>query len=617
MPNFKRGVDTEQGFMKDGSVKMYTAKTLPDPALLGAGETVVVGKNLVTSFDGGFVGDNSPSDFYVSMLSCAQIAGSGIPRDQSKAGNDAIFTPKTTDAEAWGAPGYASVVAGTGKAFNLRDKTLTSFDLMRRSFIMAVTINLPATIPSVFNSFGNTYGAAADHGFSVQFLTSGKIRPIFVTSGSAVTSLRSSQLTYNTATDVNLVIAYDHISRTCGLYSNGILTDSWVVALSGVCDPTKYFGLGMAGDNGLGVVSTAAHKFKNFHLMAFNHGLPLNIGAIAKKINSRPSNCLMAEDIILPAKFVKFIVGPAQSNEKGSGELPNFTQSYGLPALDGLWGQWSGSSDSSMWPRLIERAAKKYTHLSVHNSAIGASSLPYSWVGSCKQWSSSMLVIRGMYVLSGGGLWKCNATDGTVPSSTVAPTGTADTTGADSVPWLYLGVPTVDDTDGKVYSRTSPRFDPNGYFAAALTGVTGYSYADNFAIISIGQTDATLATTKAVYKNALIESIEYWLANNVKPVVGFTCYAPSADAIYQSSFIPAYTEVLEMYSSNHSVKRGVSLREELGALPSVTVPYSPVPSVMNYGLSTARTYGSLHMNDAACVKAADAYYDLLSSSGII
>ena len=32
MPNFKSGVDTEQGFMVDGSVKIYTSEALPDPA---------------------------------------------------------------------------------------------------------------------------------------------------------------------------------------------------------------------------------------------------------------------------------------------------------------------------------------------------------------------------------------------------------------------------------------------------------------------------------------------------------------------------------------------------------------------------------------------------------
>ena len=58
MPNFKRGVDSKQGFTLDGSAKNYTADTLPDPAMLGAGETVVVttpyGENVATVVNGTF-----------------------------------------------------------------------------------------------------------------------------------------------------------------------------------------------------------------------------------------------------------------------------------------------------------------------------------------------------------------------------------------------------------------------------------------------------------------------------------------------------------------------------------------------------------------------------------
>ena len=56
MPNFKRGVDTEQGFRVDGSVKIYTSEALPDPASLPVGTPVVVatqyGKNIATVVNG-------------------------------------------------------------------------------------------------------------------------------------------------------------------------------------------------------------------------------------------------------------------------------------------------------------------------------------------------------------------------------------------------------------------------------------------------------------------------------------------------------------------------------------------------------------------------------------
>lgn len=55
MPNFKRGADTEQGFMADGSVKGYTAATLPDPASLLTGTQYGIldyGGNIATAVNG-------------------------------------------------------------------------------------------------------------------------------------------------------------------------------------------------------------------------------------------------------------------------------------------------------------------------------------------------------------------------------------------------------------------------------------------------------------------------------------------------------------------------------------------------------------------------------------
>lgn len=42
MPNFKRGVDSKQGFTLDGSAKNYSVATLPDPMELGDGAAVLI-----------------------------------------------------------------------------------------------------------------------------------------------------------------------------------------------------------------------------------------------------------------------------------------------------------------------------------------------------------------------------------------------------------------------------------------------------------------------------------------------------------------------------------------------------------------------------------------------
>jgi hypothetical protein len=289
-------------------------------------------------------------------------------------------------------------------------------------------------------------------------------------------------------------------------------------------------------------------------------------------------------------KRVHLVVSGSQSNEAGPGERITISGPYGNPIRDPIAPK---GNSGSMWPELASLCGLRDVWLSVSNCAHGATSIVESWVGGCRQWANGLRVLRGSYVLSGGGLWKSNVADGTVGTCANAPTGTADVTGADGVPWIYVGVPTAADVDGAVYQAGSPRFDPNGYcgVATARLGYTGFDLTMVYQ--SIGQGDRTVSTSRERFSLGLQSHARHMLASGAGMVMmGFTCSgnAPGLNDYFTSTLVPGWRDALAALSGESRVVQGPNLFEELGVLPGVD-QFSSTPGIFNSD--------TVHMNNAA------------------
>lgn len=296
------------------------------------------------------------------------------------------------------------------------------------------------------------------------------------------------------------------------------------------------------------------------------------------------------------------IVVDGQSNELGSSEWPGVSGPYGNPIKDPIRPNLGAGS---RWPHLASLMGARNVWLTVHNSAVGSTSVVDSWVGGCRTWANNMVVARGSYLLSGGGLWKCNLGAAAVAASTVAPTGTSNTTGADSIPWLYVGTPAAGDVDGAVYAMGSARFDPNGYCAAAVAGFAVTGYDEKILSLAIGQGDKTLSTSRSRFSQGLQNVALHALANGAdKALIGFTCWGNTAGltAYYDSTLVPGWQDALAALAGNSRVFRGPNLYAELGALPLVAGTGGAGGGVSTPGILAA---DNLHMNLAAQKLAAE------------
>jgi hypothetical protein len=296
------------------------------------------------------------------------------------------------------------------------------------------------------------------------------------------------------------------------------------------------------------------------------------------------------------------IVG--QSNEQGWGVINDWTPSFGCPLKDPI--APNGSTKKSMWPYLSELMGRRGTWLQVYNTGVGSTSIAKSWCGQIRNWNGTDPVVRGQYVLSAGGVWRCNRAAGTASVPTAAPTGTADTTGADSIPWVYLGVPQTKDVDGYVYQDGDARFDPNGYFAATLVGLNAaQGFDEKWAFISFGQTDRTCNTSRAGFAAALVKASTFFTSRGVRVALGFTCYnaESGAEAYFQSQLLPGWSDALATLSSNPLVKTGANVRNAVGVL------------AVNPATGAGLQADTLHMNDAALTLASEAWRDALVAAG--
>lgn len=281
-----------------------------------------------------------------------------------------------------------------------------------------------------------------------------------------------------------------------------------------------------------------------------------------------------------------------QSNELGSGPTGSAsrTSGYAAPYIDKVQRSW--------WGSCVQAAARRGVWLDIQNNAVGATSLCDVWVGRCRAWSNGMVLARGSYVLSGGGLWRSNVAISTAPTSTVAPAGTADVTTADGLAWVYVGVPNGGDTDGAVYAHTSPRYDPNGYIAALISVMQSRpGYAQKGIYVSIGQGDYTVGVTRGQYAAAMQSVAEHISSLGITAVLGVTCGMSGPDSIVRSARDAFMTGViragrsdaLTAMAGNSLVKSGADLRAAIGV---------PAASPNDTALSSVNNVDYLHLTSA-------------------
>jgi len=617
------GIKDPDGGERFFDAQSYTPDTLPDPTTLPVGQSVVVGGALLSKGSDALFGDGMPSSKYISFVRGAAPNAAGIVKDSSGKWNGLYVSPVATEANALATPGSLVVEAGTGKGFNFYDKAATSFDVTVDSFIFSATVNLAAAPGANYSLFGNA-DASANQGFYLSVrATTGKVKPIFNTSNGVFSSTTDSDAVLATGTQKTFVCAWDAKLRLFHFWMDGELTDSrFVGGLGGTCTPSKYFGIGMAADTGLGVSTSTASTFKNIHFLRFaDSALPINVGYVAKRLMQAPDAHLVDNIFRMPSKKIQLILGPCQSNEMGFAETVDRTSLLGVPHKDGIWPIAVSYTTGSAWPRLAELAGSRGVAMSVYNSARAGSSILQSWCGICRQWVSGMMAGKGLWLLSGGGLWQMTSGSvGVFTASTVAPTGTTTTTGADGITWTYIGTPTAIDTDGHVYNHTeTSRFDPLGLFAQAFSGITAnQSFDARYALMQIGQTDASHSNvTLQNFADGLTNAINYWKSKGCKVIVGMTVAMPSADARYQSVIIPARQQVLAAFANDPCVIEGADIYGYFGgtSIPVATVQRSPIPSLMNYG--SGDTLGSVHLNCAGQRGMADAHFAKLVEKGII
>lgn len=293
-----------------------------------------------------------------------------------------------------------------------------------------------------------------------------------------------------------------------------------------------------------------------------------------------------------------------QSNEQGPGPAAvSANKALGCPHGDTVPPK-GGSNE--MWPFAAEYAGMRGRWYQFRNHAIGATNLSDVWVGRARNYTTNMLVINGCYVISGGRIYKAVGSYGYVCVQPSPPPAAPTPSGSSTFTWTDLGPVTSEDTDGKIYSEESSRFDPNGLIAgiyADLNPMVGYD--KKAVLVSIGQGDKTMRTTRSQYSEAMQIVANYFTSRGIYVFLGFTCYSATSDPElwYDTYLMPGRLDALAALSGNRMVMAGANLREALGVLP-IEPPYGN-------GLQA----DLVHMTPNTMPSAARAWDDAFSAAG--
>lgn len=291
------------------------------------------------------------------------------------------------------------------------------------------------------------------------------------------------------------------------------------------------------------------------------------------------------------SRFLLALVGQSNENDAGPAGSRSATGGLGAPYLRNTRG---------FWPSCIEAMARRGHWLDVNKTAVGSTSLRDSWVGFPRIWVNGMTLTRGSWVLANGGQWKANIPVDTASVSSVAPTGTSDTTTGDGIAWIYAGVPGAGDISGTAYAYGSNRYDPNGYIANALASLANRPGYDAYGIyVGIGQGDHTVGTTRSQYAACDVRLAEHVTGLGIHIWLGVTIGMSGPDAPTIAARDATMTGVIQAgrndalvaLAGNPLVHAGADLRALIG-VPTATADDTQLNSVNNtdYLHATSATF---------------------------
>lgn len=262
------------------------------------------------------------------------------------------------------------------------------------------------------------------------------------------------------------------------------------------------------------------------------------------------------------------IVG--QSNEESPGTAPMRNQSgFGVPLCDPL-PPFGKPGKGSMYPRLAELLGRDGHRLFVRNTARSSTSTTQAWAGMMLNYATDTVFSTGVVVIAAGNIYKATASSG--PSlngktGAVAPAFPGSGTVTDGqITWTYQRPATASDVPETVFKEGDEFFDPNGFVANTFNFASPLAAFDlNIVMISNGQQDATIQTSRSRYRDGIINIGDYFEKRKVVPMVGFSFYAPTLVGWMDNELIPALGDV---FNARPQWKRGPILRQTRGALPT-------------------------------------------------
>lgn len=245
--------------------------------------------------DYGIPAFDQPSSAYKLFIPGSQFVTSGAAQDRSGNLANAQIAAAYTDAACWANPGVITTGAGVELYLTI-PVAKVSVDLRLQSMMFCFEIN-KATPAGNDSIFGNTNGAALT-GFGVVIRNTGKLSIRTATDGATQTVLADSTAVFADGSPHTCQAFWDQRANTVALYRDGTLSDvysnAWTLVSSFVPQTRDFCIGGLFQSAGQ---TSAAMRTRGIHQLAWNGGLPSNVGLLAQKHSANPMDYYTDGDI--------------------------------------------------------------------------------------------------------------------------------------------------------------------------------------------------------------------------------------------------------------------------------------------------------------------------------
>ncbi len=477
----------------------------------------------------------------------------------------------------------------------------------------------PGPGPKMLMSFSYAQGST---GFALELTPSGFLQVVPRVSGEDKRRTPVSRLKFvSPGEQVQITMAFDPQTGSSYLYRGVELSNAFIAnnapgtseAFSG-----KTQGLIRIGGASGQASTTMAGKFTAFHLYKGTGRLPVRLGSIVRQLVASPSQIVAQSLFEAPKERVLLGIGPAQSNEGGPGGGMGLyfanNMEDGAPLIDGL-NATGGYSFNSPWPYLAAKLGERKKWLDVLNFGIGTTSLADVWVGRLRAYSQSMAVVPGSYILAGNGrVYKAMAPLGKSQGLFHLDVDPASGTGSSGLTsFKDMGPARPQDVNGTVYQPDDTFFDPNGLLAAERSMILARPGYDRKAVlVSIGQTDVSVETTRAQYSKAMQAVAKYFTSVGIHAFLAMTSTSPNSDAWFTRHLRPGRFDALKALAGNPLVHDG----GDVAALGILRKEAAPQPAVMESTPALINNGGTfVHFNAAAQKLRAEVHAKALAAAG--